>query len=194
MRSEIKTMLALAGLTAGCADRPAGAADGGQGKKEAPRMEQGTNGGDGVRGLPSSFGRSFATLDEYLGHLRNHAGPDRPALVPGDSPGRLRACDQLALRRTFRPTEDLHPRRADAGVRLHPLNPWQRGFDAGLGRHCRRRARPKSAAVRGRRPPRSSLSSSCPPGKGAVGYVRIEHNESPRNGLVNSAGARVKQR
>jgi hypothetical protein len=38
-------------------------------------MERGTNGGDGVRGLPSSFGRTFATLDEYLDHLRRHAGP-----------------------------------------------------------------------------------------------------------------------
>lgn len=75
MRSEIKAMLALAGLAAGCADRPVGAADGAQGRKEAPRMEQGTNGADGVRDLPSSFGRSFATLDEYLAHLRRHAGP-----------------------------------------------------------------------------------------------------------------------
>ena len=75
MRSKIKAMLALAGLAAGCADRPAGAADGAQGKKEAPRMDQGTNDGDGVRDLPSSFGRSFATLDQYLAHLRQYAGP-----------------------------------------------------------------------------------------------------------------------
>jgi hypothetical protein len=75
MRSEIRAMLALAGLAAACSDRPAGAADGAQGKKETARMEQGTNGGDGVRDLPSSFGRSFATLDEYLAHLRNNAGP-----------------------------------------------------------------------------------------------------------------------
>jgi hypothetical protein len=41
--------------------------------------QEGENGTDGVRGLPSSFGRSFATLDEYLEHLRNYAGPvDRP--------------------------------------------------------------------------------------------------------------------
>lgn len=77
MRSEIRAMLALAGLAAGCAERPAGAADGPG--KEAPRMEQGTNGAEGVRGLPSSFGRSFATLDEYLEHLRRYAGPvDQP--------------------------------------------------------------------------------------------------------------------
>jgi hypothetical protein len=79
MRSEIKAMLVLTALAAGCADGPAGAADGAQGKKERVAMEQGTNGTDGVRGLPSSFGRSFATLDEYLEHLRNYAGPiDRP--------------------------------------------------------------------------------------------------------------------
>lgn len=28
-----------------------------------------------VSGLPFSHGRSFATLDEYLAHLRDHAGP-----------------------------------------------------------------------------------------------------------------------
>lgn len=79
MRSEIKAMLALTALAAGGADGPAGAADGAQGKKERVAMEQGTNGTGGVRGLPSSFGRSFATLDEYLDHLRHYVGPiDRP--------------------------------------------------------------------------------------------------------------------
>jgi hypothetical protein len=75
MRSEIKAMLALAGLAAACSDRPAGAAGAAPGKNDTVRMEQGTNGTDGVRDLPSSFGRSFATLDEYLEHLRNYAGP-----------------------------------------------------------------------------------------------------------------------
>ena len=28
-----------------------------------------------MRDLPSSFGRSFATLDEYLAHLERYAGP-----------------------------------------------------------------------------------------------------------------------
>lgn len=42
-------------------------------------MEQGNEGADGVRNLPSSFGKSFAALDDYLEHLRNHAGPiDKP--------------------------------------------------------------------------------------------------------------------
>ena len=77
MRSEIKAMVALAGLAAGCAEPPAGAADGAQGKRETVGMEQGKNGG--VSGLPSSFGRSFATLDDYLEHLRRYAGPvDQP--------------------------------------------------------------------------------------------------------------------
>ena len=75
MHSEIKAMMALAGLAAGCADRPAGAADSAQARKERPAMEQRTNDGDGVSGLPSSFGRSFATLDQYLAHLRENAGP-----------------------------------------------------------------------------------------------------------------------
>ena len=79
MRSEIRAILALAGIAAGCADNPAGAADGAQGKKENVTMEQSTSGDDGVKGLPSSFGRSFATLDEYLEHLRRYAGPiDQP--------------------------------------------------------------------------------------------------------------------
>jgi hypothetical protein len=79
MRSEIRAMLALAGLAAACSDRPAGAVDGARRGKGSLTMEQGKNGTDGVRDLPSSFGRSFATLDEYLEHLRNFAGPiDQP--------------------------------------------------------------------------------------------------------------------
>lgn len=42
MRSEIKATLVLAGLAAGCADRPAGAADGARGKKAKVAMEQRT--------------------------------------------------------------------------------------------------------------------------------------------------------
>jgi len=72
-------MLALTGLAAGCAEEPAGAAGAAPGDSEKVAMEQRTDGGDGVRGLPSSFGRSFATLDEYLEHLRQVAGPvDQP--------------------------------------------------------------------------------------------------------------------
>ena len=82
MRSMIKKMAVLAGLTAGCADQPVGASgavEATRGGKENAQVEQRTNGGDGVKGLPSSFGRSFATLDDYLEHLRNHAGTvDQP--------------------------------------------------------------------------------------------------------------------
>lgn len=75
MRSVIGTMLAVTGLTAGCAEGPAGEAEAAQARKERVRMEEPANGGKGVSGLPSSFGRSFATLDDYLAHLRDHAGP-----------------------------------------------------------------------------------------------------------------------
>jgi hypothetical protein len=75
MRSRIKAMLAVAALAAGCADKPADAADTARSSREKAGMAQGTNGGDGVRDLPSSFGKTFATLEEYLEHLRNYAGP-----------------------------------------------------------------------------------------------------------------------
>lgn len=75
MRGQIKAMLVLVWLAAGCADRPASAAEGARGDRETARMEQGNNSADGVRNLPSSFGKSFATLDEYLEHLRRYAGP-----------------------------------------------------------------------------------------------------------------------
>jgi len=42
-------------------------------------MEQESGETGGVRNLPSSFGNSFASLDEYLEHLRRYAGPvDQP--------------------------------------------------------------------------------------------------------------------
>lgn len=75
MRSEIKAMLVVTALIAGCADRTAGAADGAPGKIGESRVDQDISSQDGVQGLPSSFGKSFATLDQYLEHLRNYAGP-----------------------------------------------------------------------------------------------------------------------
>jgi len=75
MRSEIKPMLALAALAAGCAERPTRAIDGAQDKQERVKMDQRSDSQDGVQGLPSSFGKSFTTLDDYLEHLRNYAGP-----------------------------------------------------------------------------------------------------------------------
>jgi hypothetical protein len=34
-----------------------------------------TNGQEGRAGLPYAFGHSFASLDDYLAHLKRHAGP-----------------------------------------------------------------------------------------------------------------------
>jgi hypothetical protein len=74
-----KALMLAACVAAGCTDRPAGAADPAQGHKEQNNMAQGTREPDGVRNLPSSFGRSFTSLDEYLEHLRLYAGPvDQP--------------------------------------------------------------------------------------------------------------------
>ena len=53
----------------------AGVAEAARGDRETARMEPGNDGGDGVRNLPSSFGKSFATLDDYLEHLARYAGP-----------------------------------------------------------------------------------------------------------------------
>src|SRR5919206_3310378 len=78
MRNGIAAVLALLGLGAGCADRATGA-DSAPVGKEAAGMESGKRDGEGVKDLPSSFGRSFATLDDYLDHLRRYAGPiDQP--------------------------------------------------------------------------------------------------------------------
>ena len=79
MHTGMKLTLALAGLAAGCADRPVDAAAA-PANREMATMENGTtHAAEGVSGLPSSFGRSFATLDEYLAHLRQYAGPiDQP--------------------------------------------------------------------------------------------------------------------
>jgi hypothetical protein len=79
MGTGMKTLLALAALTAGCADRPAGAVEAARETRERATMHETTDTGEGVSGLPSSFGRSFATLDEYLAHLEQYAGPvDQP--------------------------------------------------------------------------------------------------------------------
>lgn len=75
MRSEMKMVAVLAALIAGCAERTAGAADAARDGKETAVTDRAAEGEEGVRGLPSSFGRSFATLDDYLAHLRQYAGP-----------------------------------------------------------------------------------------------------------------------
>jgi hypothetical protein len=67
--------LALASLAGACSQQPARALAGDEQTKE-PAVTGNDSGGDQpVRQLPFSHGRSFATLDEYLEHLRNYAGP-----------------------------------------------------------------------------------------------------------------------
>jgi len=76
--------LALAALAAACSDGTAGAAGPPSANRETIVAENAgdaneAGNGQGVANLPSSYGRSFATLDEYLEHLRLYAGPvDRP--------------------------------------------------------------------------------------------------------------------
>lgn len=61
-------------LAAGCADKPADAA-GAPGGTEAMVAQNESKDGGTARNLPFAHGRSFATLDEYLAHLRDRAGP-----------------------------------------------------------------------------------------------------------------------
>lgn len=61
-------------LAAGCADKPADAA-GRTGRTEAMVAQNENQDRGPARRLPFSHGRSFATLDEYLAHLRDRAGP-----------------------------------------------------------------------------------------------------------------------
>jgi len=64
----------LAVLAAGCAEKPAGAA-GPPDRTEVVVAQNENEDGQAARSLPFSHGRSFATLDEYLAHLRDRAGP-----------------------------------------------------------------------------------------------------------------------
>ena len=43
--------------------------------KDAPEETKEPQADGRISGLPHSFGRSFATLDAYLAHLREHAAP-----------------------------------------------------------------------------------------------------------------------
>jgi hypothetical protein len=71
-------MLILASAAA-CSDLPANAADGDNIDKEARMSADKEAGAQPARRLPDSFGRTFASLDEYLAHLRRYAAPiDKP--------------------------------------------------------------------------------------------------------------------
>ena len=67
--------LALAALVAACSQRSAGAPPGPEQDKEPPVTQNASEGDRPVRQLPHAHGRTFATLEEYLEHLRNYAGP-----------------------------------------------------------------------------------------------------------------------
>lgn len=78
-RLGMTMILVLAGLAAACTERTAGAAPPPAAKKESTMTEQAAGGQRPARQLPDSFGRTFASLDEYLAHLRRYAGPiDKP--------------------------------------------------------------------------------------------------------------------
>ncbi len=74
-RREIKAMLALAGLAGACSDRTAGAVFPANPNKEPVKMVNAVGGESPMRQLPFAHGRNFATLDDYLAHLRDRAGP-----------------------------------------------------------------------------------------------------------------------
>ena len=73
MLKELKCVAMLAALAA-CAQRTESAAPPAERDKEIAMTNEAAGEG-GVRNLPSSYGRSFASLDEYLEHLERHAGP-----------------------------------------------------------------------------------------------------------------------
>ncbi|HVQ07469.1 MAG TPA: hypothetical protein VMS43_03445 [Allosphingosinicella sp.] len=71
-------MLILVAATA-CSDLPANANQGANLIKEINMSAEKEGNARQVRQLPDSFGRTFATLDQYLEHLRRYAAPiDKP--------------------------------------------------------------------------------------------------------------------
>jgi hypothetical protein len=71
-------MLMLA-MAAACSDLPANAVEGNNIVKDPNMTADREGAARPVRQLPDSFGRTFATLDEYLAHLRRYAAPiDKP--------------------------------------------------------------------------------------------------------------------
>jgi hypothetical protein len=72
---RINKVMLLTGLVGACSDRPAGAASPLEHDEELAIMVN-TEGGETPRQqLPFAHGRTFATLDDYLTHLRERAGP-----------------------------------------------------------------------------------------------------------------------
>jgi hypothetical protein len=77
MLRELKCVAMLAAVAA-CAQPTDSAVPPADRDKDIAMTDEAPGEG-GVRNLPSSYGRSFASLDEYLEHLRRYAGPvDQP--------------------------------------------------------------------------------------------------------------------
>lgn len=68
-------LLLLAGLAGACSEPPAGAILPLEQDKEPVPMVNEANGENPGQKLPFAHGRTFATLDDYLAHLRERAGP-----------------------------------------------------------------------------------------------------------------------
>jgi len=64
---------ALAALVAACSQQSSGAVPGAAQTKESTVTQEASD--RPVRQLPFAHGRTFATLDDYLAHLRDYAGP-----------------------------------------------------------------------------------------------------------------------
>lgn len=73
--NRINGMLVLAGLAGACSGPSAGAASPLKQDEESANMVNREPGENTVRRLPFAHGRGFATLDDYLAHLRDRAGP-----------------------------------------------------------------------------------------------------------------------
>lgn len=67
-------MLILAAAAA-CSNLPANTVEGADLDKEINMLGEKEGGPRPARPLPDSFGRTFATLDQYLEHLRRYAAP-----------------------------------------------------------------------------------------------------------------------
>jgi len=74
-RKRISGMLVLAGVAGACSEPPAGAVSPLKQDEESATMVNEGDGENTVRRLPFAHGRAFATLDDYLAHLRDRAGP-----------------------------------------------------------------------------------------------------------------------
>lgn len=77
-RVRIKAVLMVPVLIGACGEGTASVAVGADQTRmgrEERRMVNAVDSGEPRRQLPFSHGRSFATLDDYLAHLRERAGP-----------------------------------------------------------------------------------------------------------------------